>query len=237
MLETYKHGHGDLHLVTGANINDLKADDLAQRIKHDKKTWKPARDNAKAVNFGMIYGMMAPSFRVYARDNYGVHLTEQQAEDWRDRFFQTYPRLLNWHEHEKDTARRFGFVRSHLGRIRHLPTINSRNREARSKAERQAINSSVQADLSDMCLLALERIEAELPSDKVQLIGMIHDAGVGYVEADNALYWLKRVKEVAENLPLHMFGWKPQIEFPVDLEYGPTLGDMEEVEEETLLAA
>jgi len=85
MIDAYRAGQ-DLHTLTASQILG-KAD-----------VTKAARQLAKAVNFGLLYGMGARGFRVYARSHYGVELSERQAEDYRAAFFRTYPALRRWHQ-------------------------------------------------------------------------------------------------------------------------------------------
>ncbi len=84
MIEAYRRGE-DLHALTARSILG-KAD-----------VTKADRQLAKAVNFGLLYGMGARGFRAYARTNYGVELTEAQAQQYRRAFFDAYPALARWH--------------------------------------------------------------------------------------------------------------------------------------------
>jgi DNA polymerase-1 len=85
MLEAYRNGE-DLHTLTARAI--LKKQEVA----------KPDRQLAKAINFGLLYGMGAPALRQYALSNYGVSLTAQEAIQHRNTFFRTYPGLRRWHK-------------------------------------------------------------------------------------------------------------------------------------------
>jgi DNA polymerase I-like protein with 3'-5' exonuclease and polymerase domains len=84
MLDAYRNNL-DLHTLT------------ARRILGKEEVTKADRQLAKSVNFGLLYGMGANGFRDYARSNYGVELTEDEARQYRDAFFQTYPGLRKWH--------------------------------------------------------------------------------------------------------------------------------------------
>src|SRR5262249_50919120 len=84
MLEAYRRGEA-LHTLPARSI--LGKQDVT----------KADRQLAKAVNFGLLYGMGAPAFRAYARSNYGVELSERQAEQYREAFFRAYPGLRRWH--------------------------------------------------------------------------------------------------------------------------------------------
>jgi DNA polymerase I-like protein with 3'-5' exonuclease and polymerase domains len=161
-----------------------------------------------------------PGFVNYAWNTYGVKLTNQEAIDFHDAFFKLYPGLVNWHKYYKDHARTYGHVRNPLGRVRHLPLINSRNPKARSGAERQSINSPIQSCLSDMMLLAMVEIDRAYPD--LHMFGMTHDEMQCYVPIDEVDIWAKRIGEIMSNLPLHEFGWYPELEFPADAEWSTT---------------
>lgn len=84
MIEAFRRGD-DLHTLT------------AKQILGKEQVTKGDRQLAKALNFGLLYGMGAPALRSYAKTNYGVELSEQQAREYRNAFFQTYPGLAAWH--------------------------------------------------------------------------------------------------------------------------------------------
>jgi DNA polymerase-1 len=77
---------------------------------------KQDRQLAKAVNFGLLYGMGARGFRIYARANYGVDLSEEQAQQYRAAFFRTYPALADWHRAVGRTENRAIETRTLAGR-------------------------------------------------------------------------------------------------------------------------
>lgn len=216
MLQSYLDGI-DLHAVTAAQLNGYSMDDF-MLLPDDVRD--ELRSGGKAGNFGLIYGMQAPGFREYARNSYGVVMSDHEAVQKRDAFFALYARLLKWHEEVKNFARMRGHVRSPLGRIRHLPLITSPNREARAQAERQALNSPVQSCLSDMMQLAMVQIDREYGHDPgCELFMMTHDSVGAYVDEEDATIWAKRLKVILDNLPLReLFGWEHQLQFTTDAE-------------------
>ncbi|MCK5789172.1 MAG: hypothetical protein KAH32_09240, partial [Chlamydiia bacterium] len=125
-------------------------------------------------------------------------------------------------------AHKQGFVRSPLGRIRHLPLINSNDRSIVAKQERQSINAPTQSVLSDLGIYAIAELYRIYP--ELQVCGFTHDAITAYVPIDDVCLWAGRITDVMENLPLkNVFGWDPQIKFPVDVEVGyENMGDMSE---------
>lgn len=139
--------------------------------------WKEHRKKAKAINFGYLYGMWWKKFKMYARDNYGVDVTDQQAEQSRKAYFELYHRLPAWHKNQKTFARDHGFVRSLNGRKRRLPAAaHSLNQFEQQEAERQAINSPVQSFANDLNLMAALQLYEEFGPSKLNIIGTVHDA-------------------------------------------------------------
>lgn len=214
MLEAYRNG-ADLHAITAAQLNGYEFKDfmmLPDDIRDE------LRSGGKAGNFGLIYGMGAPGFQDYAFSTYGVKMTEQESVTKRNAFFELYSRLPEWHNEYKNYAKLKGYVRSPLGRIRHLPLINSADREAKAQAERQSINSPVQSCLSDMMQLAMILIDKEY-GDQVEMFMMTHDSCAFYVPLGEEIPWAKRLKAIMDNLPLKsMFGWDHQLQFTTDAE-------------------
>lgn len=140
--------------------------------------WAELRKKAKAVNFGYIFGMWWKKFRVYAFDNYGVILSDREARESREGFFDTYSSLEDWHKRQKNFARRNGYVRSLSGRMRRLPAaMQEFDSFDKKEAERQAINSPVQSFASELNLMAaLEIAETYRWEDEVRIVGTVHDA-------------------------------------------------------------
>ena len=127
-------------------------------MSDDKYIRKEQRKKAKAVNFGFVYGMGWKKFKIYARDNYGVDLTDKEAEQWRQRFFQAYHELPKWHAKQRRIVKSLGQVRIPIGRLRRLPDIYSSDKSKVAEAERQSINSPVQGFGSDLTILGMSEI-------------------------------------------------------------------------------
>ena len=192
--------------------------------------YKEFRQKAKSANFGLLYGMGAEGFQAYARDSYGVIISLAEAEEIHATFFTTYPGLLDYHKFSKKFAENRGFVQSPLGRIRRLPLIRSPDRYTASTARRQAINSPIQGCLSDLCLFAIVYIEMQLAAKGVQVIGMIHDAIIGYMPEDHAEELALEVQALMSNLPIkEKLGWDHQLPFPADIEIGPDWGSLKKI--------
>lgn len=231
MLEAYMKGL-DLHAVTGAKLSQTPLEEFLKWKDAEEKALADAfekhRGNAKPANFGLIYGMSAAGFQAYAWANYGIKLTLAEAEAMRNAFFELYPGLLDYHDNQRNLVRWKEAVRSPLGRVRHLPMIRSWDRMIKSKAERQAINSPIQSALSDMMIWAIHLIE-DAYGENIEVVGMIHDALIAYVPAENAEMWAGRAVEIMSNLPLHEVGWQPQLKFTADAEAGPDLANLKKL--------
>lgn len=232
MIAAYKGGF-DLHALTGGSLNGYTVIEMEQLATVDPELYARIRQGGKAGNFGLIYGMSPMGYVHYAYNTYGVILTEEEGHNQHNLFFETYPGLSPWHGKSKNEAHNTKQIISPLGRIRHLPMIDSFDYKVRAAAERQAINAPVQSTLSDMSLKSLSEFDAEYSPNAVewhpecQFFLMTHDAVTAYVKEDKVDIWLPRVREIMENLPLEEeFGWTPQLDFPVDAEIGFNMADM-----------
>lgn len=200
MTRIYQTG-GDIHTHTYEMIT-------GEKVSDDKYIKKEQRKKAKAVNFGFVYGMGWRKFKIYARDNYGVDLTDKEAEQWRERFFQAYHSLPKWHSKQRRIVQSMGQVRSPIGRLRRLPDIYSTDKSKKAEAERQSINSPVQGFGSDLTILGMSEIMGNaqyydpdyvLDKDKFFVIGTVHDATLFEVRNDYLMEFCPRAKHILEH--------------------------------------
>ena len=195
---------------------------MALTGKAEKDVTSEERKLAKAVNFGFLYGMGWKKFIIYARDNYGVDVTEAQAQAARRDYFQNYRSLQGWHNRQKVKAERNGFVTSSIGRKRRLHDIHSSTESVRLEAERQAINSPVQSLASDMMLLAMIELEETLPREDIYSICTVHDSILFLCKEDKVDKYAPIIKDTMENLPLEeMFDCLITVPIVADLKVGP----------------
>lgn len=228
MIQAYKEGR-DLHAVTSGRFSGYSYEEMMALKKTNKELYDSIRQLGKAGNFGLLYGMGAEGFLEYAILNYGVKdLTLEKAAAFREGFFETYPGLPKYHDAYKDMARKFQMVRSPLGRVRHLPLVNSANRMERAKAERQAINSPVQSTLSDMLIWSVSLEDREGLSQIAPCFGAVHDAAYNYVPEDQVDMIVPRTLEIMENLPFELVGWNPELQFTADAKLGPNMAELVE---------
>lgn len=223
MLELYRTG-ADIHTTT------------AQQMVGDREVTKADRTAAKAVNFGYLYGMKWPKFIELAWNNYGLRVTEEEAQIFRAAFFQTYPDLLPWHDRQRKLVNKFKRVRTPMGRIRHLPDIDSPDKKVRHEAERQAINSPVQAFASDITVLSVIGTGARLREAGLQTrcVGTVHDSILFEAPVAELPTVLPLIKSVMENPPLDRFGIVLDVPLVADIELGSHWADMTTVTEEMM---
>lgn len=184
--------------------------------------WKETRKKAKAVNFGYLYGMWWKKFKIYARDNYGVNVSDQQAQDSRSAFFELYPCFEAWHNKQRRFAQVNGYVRSLSGRKRRLPAaMGSRDTPQRREAQRQAINSPVQSFANELNLMAALQMASEFKKSYFRIVGTVHDAVLMEVRNDHVERVFKRCLEIMSHPELLD---KFEIELGVPIEAEGKLG-------------
>ena len=212
-IREIERGGGLKDLVIGtacqiAKKNNMSYGDAIQvliKVGHSacedvNKEWKEYRKKAKAINFGYLFGMWWKKFKIYARDNYGVIVTDEQAEESRNFFFDTYSGLDPWHKRQRRYVRRHGYVKTLSGRKRRLPEAKSAEQTPqRKEAERQAINSPVQSFANEINLMAAIQLRKEFGRKVVKICGTVHDAVLFRVRND-------RVEEVYERM-LEIMRW------------------------------
>lgn len=162
--------------------------------------WKETRKKAKAINFGYLYGMWWKKFKIYARDNYGVTVTDTEAQDSRKAFFELYPSFPKWHDKQRRFAQVNGYVRSLSGRKRRLPAaMGGRDTPERREAQRQAINSPVQSFANELNLMAALQMRREFSRSWFRLVGTVHDAVLVEVREDMVEHVYNRGLEIMSN--------------------------------------
>ena len=218
MLEIYRRG-GDIHTAT------------ARAVTRKQFLGKSDRTKAKAVNFGFLYGMSASSFKDYARDSYGVTLTDDEATEYRARFFEKYSALPEWHRKTKELAVKNGYVETLFGRRRYLDGLRYGGGSERGAALRQAVNTSVQSVASDMMILALGLIHRLIvcgPYD-ARIVATVHDSVLLEIEERRAEAVARKAKYIMEHLPLSHFNVKLNVPIEAGLSMGPRWGEMEDL--------
>lgn len=204
---------GDIHSETASFILGKPVDQLT----------KEERKMAKAVNFGLLYGMGWAKLVIYARDNYGVEMTDRQAQDFRKRYFENFAALPVWHERQRRCVRAFGQVVSLSGRVRRLPGIHSNDKMVRAEAERQGINSPVQGFGSgDLKAMAMVEVAETLDRESVRIKGEVHDSILLWVRTELLGEILPVVRDIMQQPRLlKEFGINMTVPLVADFEVGP----------------
>ncbi|OEE75569.1 DNA polymerase I [Vibrio genomosp. F6] len=161
LLEAFQQGK-DIHAATAAEIIGVSIDEVTTE----------QRRRAKAVNFGLIYGMSA--FGLAKQ----LGIPRGEAQHYMDMYFERYPSVMQYMEDTRSKASEQGFVETLFGRQLHLPEIKSRNGMRRKAAERAAINAPMQGTAADIIkkamLLVDEWIQAE-GDGRIKLLMQVHD--------------------------------------------------------------
>ena len=172
ILETLKQGI-DIHKKTASILLNKPVEEITDLEKYQ----------AKAVNFGFIFGMLEWSFQKYAKNNFNLDLTVGECKTYRDKFFEKptgYWRLPYYHKTMTKEVLDKGYVESPLGRRRRLPSVYSDNRWEKLEGIRQAINHPVQSFDSDLGLigmfLAYEETKTHGLEQYIKPMWFIHDA-------------------------------------------------------------
>lgn len=230
-LRIAAHYSGDKTMLRLFNRNEDIHLAMAVKItgKPPHAIEKEERKKAKGVNFGYLFGMGWRKFIDYARDSYEVVVNEEEAQASRDAFFEMFPSLRAWHERQRRLARTYKQVSSLIGRVRHLPDIDSEDKEVKGEAERQAINSPVQGLASDLNLLSMIILDEMMPHDEVRIVASVHDAILFEIRDDRVEHWVPIIRRTMENLPLKkLFGVELDVPIKVDITVGQWWGEGEE---------
>ncbi len=169
LLEAFSQNE-DVHRKTAAEVFATTVD----KVSNDQ------RRAAKAINFGLIYGMSP--FGLAKQ----LGITRSEAKDYIDRYFEHYPDVKNYMEITREQAREQGYVETVFGRRLYLPEINARNAARRQYAERTAINAPMQGTAADIIKRAMIDIQACLNKDypDIKLIMQVHDELVFEIPED-----------------------------------------------------
>ena len=253
MLKIYCDS-GDIHTFTaaatlGLEVNkfsamkgsDKEVDASLKRGGFDGSTFGEYFDfkrfQAKAINFGFLYGMGWRKFKEYCKTDYGLDLNEDEAQSFRATFFNLYPRLEVWHRTMRDFVKEHGFVRSLHGALRRLPNITSDDEIIRGECERQAINSPVQRMASDLGLIAMSEFGKMCDWETVRPLAFIHDAVVIEAREDKVMDAAKCIKWCMQNQPItEWFQIESPIPIVADIEVGDSLAKLESVQVDAELA-
>lgn len=201
------------------------AEDLQKVWKENdpEMVWKEIRKKAKAINFGYLYGMWWKKFKIYARDNYDVIVTDEEAQESRKGFFALYPDFVPWHTRQKRFARMNGYVKSLSGRKRRLPdAMDLHDTPFRQSAERQAVNSPVQSFANEINLMSALQMREEFGRDVVRIVGTVHDSILFLVKKTHVEKVVKRLLVIMSRPKLFdLFDIKFGVPIEAEAKIGP----------------
>ncbi|MGB1091045.1 MAG: DNA polymerase I, partial [Oceanobacter sp.] len=182
LLNAFPEGR-DIHRATAAEVFEVAEDEVTDN----------QRRSAKAINFGLIYGMSA--FGLAKQLGIG----RNEAQDYVNLYFQRYPGVSAYMDSTREQAKEKGYVETIFGRRLYLPDINNRNAQRRQHAERTAINAPMQGSAADIIKRAMIQVFDWLPDSgfDARMVMQVHDELVLEVKAEQA-------EDFAEQLKLRM---------------------------------
>jgi len=164
------HAGEDIHRATAAEVFGVTRD----QVSNDQ------RRSAKAINFGLIYGMSA--FGLSRQ----LNIARNEAQTYIDMYFARYPGVKAYMEKTRELAREQGYVETVFGRRLYLPDINASNMQRRQYAERTAINAPMQGTAADIIKLAMIKLDTAITAEQrdIRMIMQVHDELVFEVNAN-----------------------------------------------------
>lgn len=168
LVDAFKHGQ-DVHRRTAAEVLGIPLDEVSSN----------QRRQAKAVNFGLLYGMS--EFGLTRQ----LGFSREESRSYIGKYFQRYPGVLEYMERTRQVAREQGFVETILGRRLYTPDIMASNKMVKQGAERAAINAPLQGSAADIIKMAMIEVDKILPKDQAKMLLQVHDELV--FEADEAI--------------------------------------------------
>lgn len=185
LLDAFQQGK-DIHAATAAEIMGITIDQVSSE----------QRRRAKAVNFGLIYGMSA--FGLAKQ----LGIPRGEAQDYMNKYFERYPGVMQYMEDTRSAAAEQGYVETIFGRRLHLPEIQSRNGMRRKAAERAAINAPMQGTAADIIKKAMLLVDQWIQAEgdgRVKLLMQVHDELVFEVQESALTEIESKVQELMES--------------------------------------
>jgi len=203
MKEFFKEG-ADIHQMTAAEVFGISADAVT----------KDMRFRAKALNFGVLYGMGASGFAKSAG------IPKEEAQSFIDNYFARFPAIREWISKTEEFARKNGYVETLLGRKRYIPEITSSHPGLRAQAERMAINHPIQGTAADIIKMAMVAVTNARELTANRLLLQIHDELLFEIEDDKIEETYPKIKDIMENI------YKLSVPLQVDVAWGASWGEL-----------
>lgn len=196
-LRVLAHVSGDPHLQEAFKENKDIHTATAAKVFHkdEKDISKDERRQAKAVNFGIVYGI----------SDYGLSqnlsISRQEAKAFIDKYFEIYPKVAEYMDKSVEIAREAGYAKTLFNRRRYLPDLKAKNYNVRSFAERTAMNSPIQGTAADIIKVAMVEMDQALEEHQLQanLLLQVHDELIFEVAKEDLEDLAALVKDVMEN--------------------------------------
>ena len=196
-LRIMAHISKDKSLVEAFNNNvDVHSATAAQMFATPlNEVSKDQRRNAKAINFGLIYGMSA--FGLAKQ----IDVSRTEAKEYIDAYFENYPGVLKYMDSTKEKAKELGFVETIEGRRLYLPQVNAKNKILQQHALRTAINAPMQGSSADIIKKAMLDIQAWIDAENngVQMLMQVHDELVFEMPTDKAQVYAEVIRTKMED--------------------------------------
>ena len=179
----------DIHTLTAARVFHVEPEDVTPEM----------RRNAKAVNFGIVYGISAFGL------GEDLSISRKEALDYINTYFATYPGVKSYLDRQVKEAKEKGYITTCFGRRRPVPELRSSNFMERSFGERVAMNSPIQGTAADIMKIAMNRVEEKLKGTGARIVLQVHDellVEVPKQDADMVAGILKTEMEHAADLPV-----------------------------------
>ncbi|MCD2348808.1 DNA polymerase I [Clostridium guangxiense] len=201
LIDAFKH-HSDIHTKTASEVFKVPIEDVTPRM----------RSNAKAVNFGIVYGIGDFSL---AQD---LKISRKEAKTYIDTYFERYPNVKKYLDNAVEKGKKDKYVTTIMNRIRYIPEINASNKMVRSFGERLAMNTPIQGSAADLIKLAMVNVYKKLNESKLKskIILQVHDELILNVYNDELL----KVKEIVKREMEKVMELKVPLE--VDINIGKT---------------
>ncbi len=171
MIYAFNSG-ADIHTITASQVFGILPSDVTSEL----------RKRAKAVNFGIVYGIGSFSL---SKD---LHISNKEAKQYIDSYFATYPDVHNFIKALIDSAKTYGYAKTLLGRIRYIPELASANKNMQAFGERAAMNSPIQGTAADIIKIAMINVNRALKNSGLdaKLILQVHDELIVEAHKDSA---------------------------------------------------
>ena len=198
----------DIHKSTAANINKIKLEEVSYQL----------RQQAKAINFGILYGQGPHGLS----QNAGIPY--QQAREFINQYFLSYPQVKEFIDKTISMASKQGHTSTMFGRIRPIPEINSSEIMKKKAAERMAINSPIQGSAADIIKMAMIKISSEIKNQTdIKMLLQVHDELIFEVDNDKINYYYQKIKEIMENVV------ELKVPLLIEARSGKNWGEMENI--------